>query len=53
MEANKHGLFIANRWVAPGNGGYFETIDPATEEPIAEVARGGAASAGLSPPVPR
>jgi aldehyde dehydrogenase (NAD+) len=43
MQAEKHGSFIANQWVAPESGGYFDTIDPATEEPIASVARGGAA----------
>jgi aldehyde dehydrogenase (NAD+) len=40
MQNMKHGLFIANLRVASEGGGYFETIDPATEEPIAEIARG-------------
>ena len=36
-------LFIAGRAVAAASGQRFATFDPATEEPIAEVARGGAA----------
>ncbi|MGN6667609.1 MAG: aldehyde dehydrogenase family protein [Trinickia sp.] len=31
-------LFIDGRWVAPVNGGTFETIDPSTEQIIARVA---------------
>ena len=34
--------FIDNDFVAPASGATFQTIDPATEEPIAEVARGNA-----------
>ncbi|HEX3066426.1 MAG TPA: aldehyde dehydrogenase family protein, partial [Dongiaceae bacterium] len=33
-------LFINDEWVEPAKGEYFTTIDPATEEPIAEIARG-------------
>ncbi len=39
----RHKLFIDNDWVDPVGGEAFATIDPATEEPIAEVARGRAA----------
>jgi aldehyde dehydrogenase (NAD+) len=33
-------LFINNEWVAPADGGNFETFNPATGEPIASVAEG-------------
>ena len=36
-------LFIDGAWVGADSGETFPTIDPATEEPIQEVARGGAA----------
>jgi aldehyde dehydrogenase (NAD+) len=39
----RHRLFIDGGWVAPAGGAHFASIDPATEEPIAEIARGGAA----------
>src|SRR5262249_17817812 len=35
----RHKLFINDEWVEPATGEYFATIDPATEEPAAEVAR--------------
>ena len=31
-------IFIGNEWVAPADGGAFPTVDPATEEVIADVA---------------
>jgi aldehyde dehydrogenase (NAD+) len=34
-------LFVGGRFVEPKSGRYFETIDPATEEPLAEVAEAG------------
>ena len=36
-------LFIDGEWVSPASGKTFATIDPSTEEPIGEVARGDAA----------
>jgi aldehyde dehydrogenase (NAD+) len=39
----EHRLFIDNEWVDAMAGATFATIDPATEEPIAAVARAGAA----------
>src|SRR5262245_20012533 len=39
----KHQIFINNEWVAARTGAFFPTIDPATEEPIAEIARAGTA----------
>ncbi|HYM83847.1 MAG TPA: aldehyde dehydrogenase family protein, partial [Candidatus Dormibacteraeota bacterium] len=35
----RYGLFIGGREVASSDGSVFPTIDPATEEPLAEVAR--------------
>ena len=34
----KFGLFINNRWVAPKDGAYFDTTDPATGEKLASYA---------------
>src|SRR6187397_1311262 len=36
---SRYGLFIGGKGVAPRSGQWFTTIDPATEEPIAEIAR--------------
>ena len=36
---SRYGLFIGGKEVAPRSGQWFTTIDPATEEPLAEVAR--------------
>ncbi len=35
----RYGLFVGGKEVAPRSGEWFTTIDPATEEPLAEVAR--------------
>jgi acyl-CoA reductase-like NAD-dependent aldehyde dehydrogenase len=35
----RHKLFIDDEWVEPAKGECFATIDPATEEPTAEIAR--------------
>jgi aldehyde dehydrogenase (NAD+) len=37
----RYGLFIGGREVAPRSGAWFTTVDPATEEPLAEIARAG------------
>lgn len=42
MAEKPHLNFIGNRWVAPAGGAYLESINPATEEPIARFARSGA-----------
>ena len=34
----RYGLFIDGKWTAPRAGRYFETINPATEETLAQVA---------------
>lgn len=36
--AERYGLFIGGEFVEPADGGYFETINPATEAPLASVA---------------
>ena len=38
---DRYGLFLGGRFVEPKSGRYFETIDPATEEPLAEVGEAG------------
>ena len=42
----QYGLFVGGKWIAPGNGTYFETINPANEQPLARVAHAGAADVG-------
>src|SRR6266699_1308568 len=37
----RYGLFIGGEFVAPRSKKYFETINPATEEVLAEVAEAG------------
>jgi aldehyde dehydrogenase (NAD+) len=36
-------LYIDGRWVEPGEGEYFDTVNPATGKPLAVVAQAGAA----------
>jgi aldehyde dehydrogenase (NAD+) len=36
----QYDLFINGSWVKPSKGGYFETINPATEQVLAKVAEG-------------
>ncbi len=43
LSAPENRLFINNEWVAPVDGGSFQTRDPATEEPICDVALAGEA----------
>ena len=38
---SRYGLFVGGKEIAPRTGQWFTTIDPATEEPLAEVARAG------------
>ncbi|MEL6796860.1 MAG: aldehyde dehydrogenase family protein, partial [Planctomycetota bacterium] len=40
---DRYGHFIGGRFVEPAEGGYFETVNPATDVVIAEVAEGSAA----------
>ncbi len=41
--AGQFGHYIGGQWVAPAEGQYFETINPATTTVLARVAQGGAA----------
>jgi uncharacterized protein (DUF2126 family) len=38
-DLNTYDLVVGGETVAADSGGYFETVDPATEEPLAKVAR--------------
>jgi aldehyde dehydrogenase (NAD+) len=38
---DRYGLFVGGEFVEPRSGRWFETIDPATEEPLAEIAEAG------------
>jgi len=38
----KYDLFIGGKWVKPSSGKYFDTINPSTEEKIAEIAEANA-----------
>ena len=40
--APRYGLFIGGEFVPPAAGEYFATLNPATEQPLAEVAQAGA-----------
>ena len=44
----RYGLFIGGEFVEPKSGRWFETIDPATEEPLAEVADAGVEDVDLA-----
>jgi aldehyde dehydrogenase (NAD+) len=41
--AKRYDLFVGGRFVAPKSGRYFDSVDPATEEKLAEVAEAGEA----------
>jgi aldehyde dehydrogenase (NAD+) len=45
---DRYGLFVDGGFVEPKSGRWFTTIDPATEEPLAEVAEGGAEDVALA-----
>jgi aldehyde dehydrogenase (NAD+) len=45
---DRYGLFVGGSFVEPRSGRYFTTIDPATEEPLAEVAEAGAEDVDLA-----
>jgi aldehyde dehydrogenase (NAD+) len=44
----RYGLFIGGEFVEPRSGEHFTTIDPAHEEPLAEVAQAGAEDVGAA-----
>src|SRR5262245_19236360 len=37
----RYGLFVGGEWIEPRSGEWFQTADPASEEPLAEVAAAG------------
>ena len=45
---DRYGLFVNGEFVEPKSGRWFTTIDPATEEPLAEVAEAGSEDVGLA-----
>ncbi|MEO8476842.1 MAG: aldehyde dehydrogenase family protein [Actinomycetota bacterium] len=45
---DRYGLFIGGEFAEPKSGRYFPTIDPSTEEPLAEVAEAGAEDVALA-----
>ncbi len=44
----RYGLYVGGEWVEPRSSEWFATIDPSTEEPLAEVAEAGAEDVGLA-----
>src|ERR1044071_772275 len=44
----RYPLFINGKFVAPKSGKYFDSINPATEEKLAEIAEANAADVGLA-----
>src|SRR3989442_6229200 len=46
----KYGLFIGGEFVAPKSRKYFQTVNPATEEVLAEVAEAGGRRRGSARP---
>ena len=45
---SRYGLFVGGEWLEPKSGEYRPSISPATEEPLAEVAYGGAEDVDLA-----
>src|SRR5438552_15978289 len=37
----RYGLYVGGEWLEPHSGETFPTIDPSTEEPLAEIAQAG------------
>jgi len=46
--AESYGLFIGGEWVAPRSGRTFTTVNPATTDPLAEIAEAGADDVDLA-----
>ena len=46
--APRHELFIDGRWTAPKSGKYFDTINPATEQVMSEIAEANAEDVNLA-----
>jgi aldehyde dehydrogenase (NAD+) len=45
---DRYGLFVGGQWVEPRSGETYTTIDPSTEEPLAEVAQAGPEDVALA-----
>ncbi len=39
---DRYGIFVGGEWIEPRSGEWYPTIDPSTEEPLAEIAQAGA-----------
>ena len=46
--APRHELFIDGRWTAPKSGKYFDTVNPATEQVLSEIAEANAEDVDLA-----
>jgi aldehyde dehydrogenase (NAD+) len=44
----RYGLYVGGEWIAPRAGEAFTTIDPSTEEPLAEIAQAGPEDVSLA-----
>jgi len=44
----RYGLFVGGEFVEPASGEYYETIDPASEEPLAEIPQAGPEDVALA-----
>jgi len=44
----RYGLFVRGEFVQPASGKYYETIDPASEEPLAEIPQAGPEDVALA-----
>jgi aldehyde dehydrogenase (NAD+) len=45
---DRYGLFVGGQWVEPRSGETYTTIDPSTEEPLAEIAQAGPEDVALA-----
>jgi len=45
---DRYGLFVGGEWVEPRSGETYTTIDPSSEEPLAEVAQAGSEDVDLA-----
>jgi aldehyde dehydrogenase (NAD+) len=44
----RYGLFVGGEFVEPRSGEYYETLDPSSEEPLAEIPQAGAEDVALA-----
>src|SRR2546423_7349454 len=50
---NRYGLYVGGKWLEPRSGETYATIDPSTEEPLAEIAQAGPEDVALAVGAPR